>query len=346
MSDFNFHLGQLPNFLQVEVHATAGATSGLPYDQIIARYRSATDHLIAVKRARYQAVPGTLTKAQVDDMMSLASSPGFDFSGAPYFQAMQAQIGYESIRFLTVFNNYLIAVQAQLNEAARQLAQRQAQAAAQPLADKQAQAAARARAMNRAIEAAQLRARQQAQEAARQLAQRQAEAAAQLLAQRQAEENARVLAQRQAEEAARILVQRQAEEAARLLAHQQAEEAARQLAQRRAEEAQVAQRQAEEAALLVIRPRVEQAAIRQIIERAKADALGTASLGEIDNTALAEFEDAASKLETDVRTALHNFSHATNLDTGVSATDAFSAMLYAFKQTGVDVQAAYEGRKP
>lgn len=325
MTDLNYHLSQLPNFLQAEVHATAGVTSGLPYDHIIARYKSATDHLIAVKRARYQPVPGPLTKAQVDDMMSLVSTPGFDFSKAIHFQLMLAQIGYESIRFLTVFNNYLISVQAQLNEAARQLALRQAQ------------------------------------EAAQRLAQQQAEAASRLVAQQQAAEAVRLLAQRQAEEAARLRAQREAEEVARLLAQQQAEEAARQLAQRLAEEAQLAQRQAEEAALLVIRPQVEQAAIRQIIERAKDDASKAASHGEVGSTvsdelgssvqlipgsqALSAFEDAASQLESDVRMALADFTNATYLDTGISATDAFSAMLYAFQQTGVDVQAAYEGRQ-
>jgi hypothetical protein len=324
MTDFNYHLNQLPNFLQAEVHATAGATGGLPYDQIIARYRSAAEHLIAVKRARYQPAPGPLTKAQVDDMMSLVTMPGADFSKAFHFQLMLAQIGYESIRFLTVFNNSLIAVQAQLNEAARQLALRQAQEAAQRLAQQQAEAAAL------------LLAQRQAEEAARLLIQRQAEEAARLLAQQQAEEAARQLAQQQAEAAALLLSQRQAEEAVRLLAQQQAEEAARQLLQR----------QAEEAALLVIRPQVEQAAIRQIVERAIDDALQTASLGEIDTTALAEFEDATSKLETNVRVALADFTSATNIDSGISATDAFSAMLYAFKHTGVDVQAAYDGRTP
>jgi DNA segregation ATPase FtsK/SpoIIIE-like protein len=324
MTDFNFHLSQLPNFLQAEVHATAGVTSGLPYDKIIARYRSATDHLIAIKRARYQPVPGPLTKAQMDEMASLVSTPGFDFSRAPHFQLMLAQVGYESIRFLTIFNNYLISVQAQLNEAARQLALRQAQEAAQRLAQQQAEAAAR------------LLAQRQAEEAARLLIQRQAEEAARLLAQQQAEEAARQLAQQQAEVAALLLAQRQAEEAARLIAQQQAEENARQLAQG----------QAEEEALLVIRPQVEQAAIRQIAERAIDDVLQTAGVGEINTTALVEFEDAASKLETDVRVALDDFANATHPDTGISAIDAFSAMLYAFKQTGVDVQAAYERRTP
>jgi chemotaxis protein histidine kinase CheA len=338
MSDFDLHFFQLPNFLQAEVHTTAGVTTGLPYDQIIARYRSATEHLIAVKRATYQPViGGPLTKAQVDETMSFVSTPGYDFSKAIYYQLMLAQIGYESIRFLTVFNNFLISFQAQLNEAARQLAQRQAQEAAQRLAQ------------------------QQAEEAARVLAQRQAEEAARLLAQQQAEAAARLLAQRQVEEAARLLAQRQAEEAARLLAQQQTEEAARQLAQRLAEEAQLAQRQAEEAALLVIRPQVEEAAIQQILEHAEAEALKEAASVDHNVTAhelgapvqfvpgplaFAELDDAAAKLESDVRTAIADFTHATSFDSGISATDAFSAMLYAFKQTGVDVQAAYEGRKP
>jgi DNA segregation ATPase FtsK/SpoIIIE-like protein len=343
MTDFNFHLNQLPNFLQAEVHATAGATGGLPYDQIIARYRSAAEHLIAVKRARYQPTPGPLTKAQVDDMMSLVTMPGADFSKAFHFQLMLAQIGYESIRFLTVFNNSLIAVQAQLNEAARQLALRQAQEAAQRLAQQQAEATARLVAQTQAEEAARLLIQRQAEEAARLLAQQQAEEAARQLAQQQAEAAALLLAQRQAEEVARLLAQREAEEAARLLAQQQAEEAARQVAQRQAEEAQLAQRQAEESALLVIRPQVEQAVIRQIIERAKDDALQPAKLGEVDASTLAEFEGAASKLESDVKVALADFTNATSLDTGVSATDAFSAMLYAFKQTGVDVEAACDG---
>ncbi len=62
--------------------------------------------------------------------------------------------------------------------------------------------------------------------------------------------------------------------------------------------------------------------------------------------ALAEYEIAASQLESDVRLALADFTNATNPDTGISATEAFNAMLYAFQQTGVDVRAAYEGWKP
>ena len=123
----------------------------------------------------------------------------------------------------------------------------------------------------------------------------------------------------------------------------------------------MAQRQAEDAALLVIRPQVKQPAIRQIIERAKGDALKAVSAGEVATTvgnelgnpiqlvpgplALAEFEGAASELEADVKAALADFTNATGLDTEISSMDAFSAMLYALNQTGVNVQAAYDGIK-
>jgi hypothetical protein len=287
MTDFNFHLSQLPNFLQAEVHATAGATSGLPYSQIIARFRWAVGHLLSSKKAVYKpwiAVDSTFgtESAELDAIkMIVDSQPG---NMAAFFVNHRQIIATESIRLLEELAGTLARSQMQIEESERQLARRRA------------------------------------------------------------EEAARAQAQQQAEAAARLLAQRQAEEAARLLAQQQAEEAARQLAQRQAEEAQLAQRQAEEEALLVIRPQVEHAAIRQIVERAVDDALKTAGVGKINATALTEFEDAASKLDTDVRVALADFTHATHLDASISATDAFSAMLYAFKQTGVDVQAAYEAR--
>lgn len=330
MTDYNYHLHQLPNFLISEVNATAGQLNGLPLDPIIARYKSATDHLIAVKRTSYQASYGTfdvlfggqLSKTQMEGMFDLQTAPGIDTSKLPYAHLMLAQVLHESIRFLTIFNNYLVSTQAQLHEAARQHAQRQAE------------------------------------EAARQLAQRHAEEAARLLAQAQAEEAARQLAQRQAEEAARELAQRKAEEAARLSAQLQAEAAMREVARLQAEkEARLAaERQADLANLLSLRPAVERAATQHIIEQAKEEALKEVERIEAASNAkdasgnpvklipeamvLAEVDKLALKLESDVRVALAEFSQATGPDTGIPEIDAFNAMLYAFKQTGIEVRMA------
>ncbi|WP_297843773.1 hypothetical protein [Pseudomonas sp.] len=336
MTDYNYHLHQLPNFLISEVNAAAGPLHGLPLDQIIARYRSATDHLITVKRAKYQAVHSVqLTKVQMDEMTALLSTPGFDLSRAPHFQFMLAQIGYESIRFLSNFNNYLISAQAQFHEAARQFTLRQAEEAARQLAQRHAE------------------------EAARQLAQRHAEEAARLLSQAQAEEAARQLAQHQAEEAARELARRQAEEAARQLAQLQAEAAGREVIRlQMAEVARLAaERQADLAHLLLLRPDVEEAAVQQIVERTKEEAFKEAERIEAASNVkdaagnpvklipeamvLAEVDKLALKLESDVRVALAEFSQATGPDMGIPEIDAFNAMLYAFKQSGIEVQVAY-----
>jgi hypothetical protein len=247
---------------------------------------------------------------------------------------MSAQIGYESIRFLAVFNNYLISAQAQLNEAARQHAERQAEEARQV-------------------------AQRLAKEAARRLAQRLAEEAAGQLAQRHAEEAARLLAQRHSEEAARQLAQRQAEEAARELSKLQAEAAAREIVrlQAEAEAKRFAESQADLEHLLQLRPDVEEAAVQHIVEQAKEEALKEAARIEAASNVkdaagnpvklipgamvLAEVDKLALKLESDVRVALAEFSQATGSDMGIPEIDAFNAMLYAFKQTGIEVQVAY-----
>lgn len=167
-----------------------------------------------------------------------------------------------------------------------------------------------------------------------------------------AEESARLHAQRQAEEAARQLAQRKADEAARLRAQRQAvEEAARQHALRQAEQAarQLALQQAKEAAIRLIRPRVQQVALQQILDRTRENAAiyNNESVGPIrlvpGPKALDEVKNAATRLKTELQTAIADFSTVTSKDKNIPVSDAFSAMLYVFKQTGVDVQKSVAG---
>lgn len=334
MTDYNFHLNQLPNFLIARVNATAGSLHGLSLDQIIGRYRAATEHEIAVNRSKHWPGFGyddilfgnRSTKVQLDEnrtwLSDMASYAGADINTTTVPNFLLAQNDYESILFLTTFNNYLISAQEQLNEAARQHAQRQAEEAARQLAQRQSE------------------------EAARQLAQRQVEEAARQLMQAQAEEAARRLAQLRAEEDARLLAQRHAEETARLLAQAQAAEVAR----------MVAERESDLAELLLLRPGVEESAIQQIVEQAKVEAFmaferveANANIKDaagnpvklIPEAMVAEVDKFALVLEADIRDALAGFSWATSQDMGIPELDAFNAMLYAFKQTGLEVQIAY-----
>ncbi len=175
---------------------------------------------------------------------------------------------------------------AEIEEAARQVAQQQAEEAARQAAQQQAEEAARQAAQQQAEEAARQAAQQQAEEAARQAAQQQAEEAARQAAQQQAEEAARQAAQQQAEEAARQAAQQQAEEAARQAAQQQAEEAARQAAQQQAEEAarQAAQQQAEEAARQAAQQQAEEAA-RQAAQQQAEEAARQAAQQQAEEAA-------------------------------------------------------------
>lgn len=359
MTDYNYHLNQLPNFLITQVNTAAGALHGLSLDQIIARYRSATEHVIAVKRAKHWPGFGDHdilfgirnTKTQLDAnfvwLAGMASDAGFDIHNITEPHFLLAQCDYESLLFLNIFHSYLVSAQAQLNEAARQHAQRQAEEAARQLAQRHAE------------EAARQNAQRQAEEAARQIAQRHAEEAARQLAQRQAEEAARLLAQHQAETAARELALRQAEEAARQMAKLEAEAVAREIVrlQAEAEAKRVAEAEADLKHLLQLRPGVEKSAVRLIVEQAKVKVLKgverieaeshvTDAAGNVvklipEAMILAEVDKFAFQLETDARVALAEFSRSTGPDTGIPELDAFNAMLYALKQTGLEVDVPY-----
>lgn len=214
MEEFYSQLHQLPNFLQSEVTAHAGHLHGLSPVQIVSRYRGATDHLIASKRAGIQQEHidnanlfwGGIqsTKADVENMMTLGTLPGHGATDY-YSLTVKANFVMQCIRFLSNFRNSLMSIQPRLEEQERQHARRQAEEAARQLAQRQAEEAAR-----------QL-AQQQAEEAERQ------RRADEVAAQQRAKEAAIRLAQHQVEEATRALIQRRAEEQARQVAIEQSD---------------------------------------------------------------------------------------------------------------------------
>lgn len=182
----------------------------------------------------------------------------------------------------------------------------------------------------------------QAEQAARQ----QAEEAARQQARRQAEEAARQQAQRQAEEAAR-------QKAARQQAQRQAEETARQQAQRQAEEADRlrAQRQAQRGAFLQTVAPVQQAAVEKLLQQAKAKRAAVEHTGVIlgekgkeilwlpGPPAASELEKARRQLNEDVDQAIAGFIAAMDFDAGITASEAFNAMLYALNLNSADIPA-------
>lgn len=169
-------------------------------------------------------------------------------------------------------------------------------------------------------------------------------------------------AQRRAEEAARHLAQqRAAQEAARQLAQRQAEEAARQRAQqlqaqREAQEKarQLAKRQSEDAAVIAVSPHVMEAAIQYLLKVAREKLVEANKMQEVlsinasitvlvgPNVLTKAINDALKTAEIKIRAAVHSYSLATGLNSGIPATESFSAMLHAFNKNGVDTKAIGE----
>lgn len=173
---------------------------------------------------------------------------------------------------------------------------------------------------------------EQAEEAARQRAQRQAEEAAR-------QEAARQQVQRQAEEAAR-------QEAARQQAQRQAEEAARQEAAR-----QEVQRQAEKGAFLLTVPSLRQVVVERLLQQAKAERAAIEQTGIILGEkgkeilwlpglpAASELEKALAQFNEDVDKGIGGFIAAMDFDAGVTASEAFNAMLYALNLSSAEIPA-------
>ena len=294
MSGYIAFLQQLPNVLQNEIAAHLGSTAGMSELQIVGRYLEVAAYLKQAKLASTQpsdqAYPGHLT-AEEFNSMSGGPLPGV----APVFiEIHRALLASEGAWYLENFINQLLNIRTYLEQAARELAQRQAE------------------------------------EAARQLAQRQAHEAAQRVAQQQAEEAARQLAQRQAKEAARQLAQQQAAEAARLAA----EEAVRQLAHQQAQAAALAlaQRMAEEEALMEARLALELAAALPLVDAPVEGEISSGELPAQRTTmdirfipgpaATAQIEQATVMLKHSIDAAVNQFASDIERYLKPSPTDA------------------------
>lgn len=217
MEELNYHLQEVPDFLQAELAARVGNTDGVEYIDITDRYIHAINYLISTKHAPLQhehinnipAVFGDTqsTKSELELNARLRAIPGIvptDF----YSMTVYAQFHMESIRFLNELKVKLESLYARMQEQHRQYFERIAQEAAhreamriQALADEAARRAAE--------EAA--RAIAQAEEVARRIAEEQA-------AQQRAREAALKLAQHQFNEALRAVAHRKAEKARSLAA--------------------------------------------------------------------------------------------------------------------------------